>query len=449
MNFRPLLFLPPLAAGVAVFIWLNTAGPEKETETAPKTVTVVRTLALQPSMATPSADGYGRVEAEDSWSAISQVQGRAVFVAPDLDEGAIVEAGTEIIRIDPRDYEIGLARAVASRDSALAALEELTASEENTRSTIALEKRIEELRQGELERQKTLLERGNAAQAKVDEAVRTLLAQEKVVLSLENSLRLLPAQRASLQATIDTRVVEIEEAERALANTSIFAPLTGRVTTKSVSEGQFVRVGDALTAIESTNASEVVAEFQTRVLRNMFATLQTSISREDMIGLGASDASVLLKRFNLKAQVRMKSGDRSFFWPAEFLRFDGSADPTTGTVGLVVRIANPSVPDPERARPPLSNGSFVAVSLSLPEPVAALRVPRSALHIDENGSFVYAVDAKSRLTHQPVEIGTIQDDMVVVLSGLSEGDQIVLSDPRPAVVGMLLSPLVESVETTR
>lgn len=449
MNFRPLLFLPPLAAGIAVFMWLNASGSEKETETPPETVTVVRTLALRSSMATPSASGYGRVEAEDSWSAISQVQGRAVFVAPDLDEGAIIEAGTEIIRIDPRDYEIGLARAVASRDSALAALEELKASEENTKSTIALEKRIEELRQSDLQRQQTLLERGNAAQAKVDEAVRTLLAQEKVVLSLENSLRLLPAQRASLQATIDTRIVEIEEAERALSNTSIFAPLTGRVTTTSVSEGQFVRVGDALTAIESTNASEVVAEFQTRVLGNLFTTLETSITRKDMIGLGASDASVLLKRFNLKAQVRMKSGDRSFFWPAVFLRFDGSADPTTGTVGLVVRVDNPSVPDPERAAPPLSNGSFVAVRLSLPEPMAALRVPRSAMHIDETGTFVYTVDAQSRLAHQPVETGSIQDDMVVVLSGLSEGDQIILSDPRPAVIGMLLNPIAESAGATR
>lgn len=447
MNFRPLLFIPPLVAGVVIFMWLNTSSSEKEAAITPESATVVRTLSLAPSMATPSASGYGRVVAEDTWSAISQVQGRAVFVDSDLDEGAIIEAGTEIIRIDPRDYEINLARATASRDSALAALEELIASEENTKSTIALEKRIEELRQADLERQKTLLERGSAAQSKVDEAVRTLLSQERAVLSLENSLRLLPAQRASLQATINTRIVEIEEAERALSNTSIFTPLKGRVTSKSISEGQFVRVGDTLSAIESTNASEVVAEFQTRVLGNLFATLEADLVREDLIGLGAADASILLKRFNLNATVRMKSGNRSFSWPAEFLRFDGSADPTTGTVGLVVRVANPSLPDPDRPGPPLSNGSFVEVSLSLPEPIAALRVPRSAIHTNDSGNFVYTVDAQSRLAHKPIKTGAIQDDMSVILSGLYEGDRVILSDPRPAVVGMLLNAINDSAET--
>ncbi|SHI46133.1 RND family efflux transporter, MFP subunit [Shimia gijangensis] len=441
MNFRPLLFIPPIAAGVAVFMWLTTAGPESEMEAPPETVTVVRTLSLAPTMATPSASGYGRVVAEDSWSAISQVQGRAVLVDPELDEGAIIEAGTEIIRIDARDYEISLARAIASRDSAQAALEELTASEENTRSTIRLEKRIEELRKSELGRQETLLARGNASQAKVDEAVRVLLAQEKVVLSLENSLRLLPAQRASLQATFDTRLVDIEEAERALANTSIFAPLTGRVTATTVSDGQFVRVGDTLATIEGTNASEVVAEFQTRVLGNLFTTLENDLTREKLVGLGAADASVLLKRFNLQAKVRMSSGDQEFFWPAEVIRFDGSADPTTGTVGIVVRIADPSLPDPERPGPPLSNGSFVEVQMSMPKPISALRVQRSAIHTDDAGSYVYTVDGQSRLARNPIQTGSVQDDMVVVLSGLSEGDEIVLSDPRPAIVGMLLKPV--------
>ncbi|WP_425078717.1 efflux RND transporter periplasmic adaptor subunit [Ruegeria denitrificans] len=440
MNLRPLLFLPPLAIGVGGFMWLS--GPD-ETEVIPpaETVTVVRAMTLTPSMAIPTASGFGRVAAEDSWQAISQVDGRAEFLAPGLEVGSVIAQGTEIIRVDPRDYEIALARATATRNSAQAALDELEATEANTLSTIQLETRIQEVRKAELDRQQELLDRGSAAQATVDTAVRELLAQEKMVLNLENSLRLLPAQRASLQATIDTRVVEIEEAERALANTSIKTPLTGRVVASSVSPGQFVRFGDTLATIESTAASEVTAEFQTRVLGNLFTTLEGVQPIERMQGMDVSDAFDVLKRFNLQAEVRMSVAGDIYTWPAELIRFDGSADPTTGTVGLVVRIENQSLLDPNRRGPPLTNGMFVEARLSAPEPIEALRVPRAAIRADEDTKFVYIVDDQSRLARRNVEIGSVQDDEAIITGGLAAQDQIVLSDPRPAVIGMLLDPV--------
>ncbi len=440
MNLRPLLFLPPLALGIGGFIWLTTPDPAEKVTPA-ETVTVVRTLTLTPTSAVPSAVGYGRVVAEDSWQAISQVEGRTVFVDDRLSVGSILPADTEIIRIDPRDYEIALARATASRDSAQASLDEVEATEANTKSSIELETRIEDVRRGELERQETLLAKGSVAQAKVDTAVSNLLAQEKKVLDLENSLLLLPTQRASLQATVNTRIVEIEEAERALANTSVSTPLTGRVTAKSVSAGQFVRFGDTLAAIESTNASEVTAEFQTRVMGNLISVLIGDGANVTAPQIDTPDAFKRLEQLNLQAEVRMSSGDRSFLWPAELVRFDGSADPTTGTVGLVVRVESPSVPDPAQQRPPLTNGMFVEVRLSAPEPIEALRIPRAAIHTDGEVSFVYVIDNQSRLARHDVGTGSVQDDAVVIRNGLSQGDRIVLSDPRPAVIGMLLEPI--------
>ncbi|WP_372572625.1 efflux RND transporter periplasmic adaptor subunit [Ruegeria jejuensis] len=440
MNLRPLLFLPPIALGVGGFMWMTR--PDETAQTPPtETVTVVRAMTLTPTEAVPSASGYGRVVAEDTWQAISQVQGRAVFVDDNLTVGSVLPVGTEITRIDPRDYEIDLSRASAARDTAQAALDELEATDANTKASIALESRIKDVRQAELERQETLLERGSASQAVVDTAIRDLLSQEKLVLNLENALRLLPAQRASLEATINTRIVEIEEAQRALANTSVNTPLVGRVVAKSVSPGQFIRVGDTLATLESTEASEVTAEFQTRVLGNLFTVLDGIRPLEANPDLDLADAFALLKRFDLQAEVVMSTGSENYVWPAELVRFDGSADPTTGTVGLVVRIENPGGPDPERRGPPLTNGMFVEVRLSAPEPVTALRLPRSAIHNNSDGSFVYTIDDQSRLERRPVETGSVQDGFVVILSGLMPGDQVVLSDPRPAVVGMLLEPL--------
>ncbi len=440
MNLRALLFLPPIALGIAGYFWLTTPDPDASSLPVAEVVTPVRTLALQETALTPFAAGYGRVAAEDTWSAISQIEGRALFVADDLDVGRVLGADTEIVRIDPRDYEIALAMATAARDSALASLQELEASEANTRATIALETTIEDVLRGELERQQTLSERGSVAQATVDAAVRALLAQEKVVLNLENSLRLLPAQRTSLEATIATRTVEIEDAERSLADTVVTLPMTGRVTERGVSPSQYVRVGDTLATIESTAASEVVAEFQTRVLGNFFGALESSIDRDAIVGMEAGDAFDVLRQLNLQAEVRVTSGADVLTWPAELVRFDGSADSTTGTVGLVVRVAEPTRPNSARQGPPLINGTFVEVRLIAPEPMTALRVPRNAIRQDAGETFVYVADDSDQLARRYVTTGVVQDDQLVVLDGLSVGDVIVLSDPRPAIIGMKLTP---------
>lgn len=441
MNLRPLLFIPPIALGIAGYMWLVAPGANETAPAAPETVTPVRTLVLEETAITPFASGFGRVEAEETWSAISQVEGRAVFVEDNLDVGRVLKKDTEIIRVDPRDYEIALARATANRDGVSASLEELTATEANTRSTIELETRIQDVLSNDLERQKTLLERGSVAQATVDTALRALLAQEKVVLSLENSLRLLPAQRASLEATMATRTVEIEEAERALSNTKVSIPLTGRVTERGVTMGQYVRVGDTLARIESTAASEIVAEFQTRVLGNFFGSLGDTIDRDAFLNMESDDAFEVLRQFDLKAEVVLSTGPGEVVWPAEIVRFDGSADATTGTVGLVVRVDDPMRPSVTREGPPLINGSFVEVRLIAPRAISALRVPRDAVREDENSTFVYVMDEDARLAHRPVETGVVQDDKYVITEGLQEGDTLVLSDPRPAIVGMKLAPL--------
>jgi multidrug resistance efflux pump len=201
------------------------------------------------------------------------VEGRVKKLDQRIAVGNEIPEGTEILKIDPRNYEIALARANAAQDSAKASLEELATTETNNRATLKLEKDIEVLVQADLDRQIKLVKRGTVSQSTLDTARRTLIAQQKVVLAIENTLRLLPIQRSTLMATMATRKVEIEEAKRALDNTIIRAPFTGIVKEKNVSETQFVSVGTSLLTIEDISASEVVAEFHPRLVGGLFRTI--------------------------------------------------------------------------------------------------------------------------------------------------------------------------------
>ena len=444
MNFRALLFAPPILIGVGIFVWMNQSGNEREKVSPPETAQAVRILDVTRQDYRPSISGYGRLQAVQSWSAISQVEGRAEFLDPSVAIGEVVESDRKLIGIDPRNYEIALDRAKASRDSAQASLDELSTTEANNLATLKLEKEIETILKADLERQIKLKERGTVAQSGVDTARRALIAQQRVVLGIENTLRLLPTQKATLEATLATRQVEIEEAERLLDNTIINAPFTGLVTEKAISQGQYARTGNSLLTIEDISASEVVAEFQPRLLGSLIRLVADQELR-DLLSL--QDNNKILDQIlslKLTASVTLPDMEQTAQWPVTISRFNGTADSSTGAVGVVVHLKDPYRPNVEQRRPPLSNGTFVRVELSASEVVEAIRIPQTALHRAEDGSsFVYVMDPDSRLQRKVVQVGPVLDDQIVVRSGLVDGDKLVLSEPVPAVAGALLAPVTQ------
>ena len=443
MNWRQLLIIPPLLAGIALFLWMGREDRGGQEAAPREAVLAVRVAEVASTPFRPSVNGYGRVAATSSWSAISQVQGRAVEVNPELSPGWILDEGDLLVAIDPRDYEIALAKAETARDSARASLRELDATEANTRKTLELEQRIEAFLQTEFDRQSNLLGRGSVAQSVVDQATRTLLAQQKVVLELENRLNLMPVQREIHETSLATRRAEIEEAERNLQRTRIVAPLTGRVSRKSVSHGQFVRAGDNLLTIESIDTAEILAEFRPQTLNNFFRLLFGDDLPDLVVGEDPKEAFEIVAGLDLVVTVHSTINDR-FVWPARLTRFSGRADEQTGAIGIVVQVDDPGIPDPATRRPPLVNGSFVEVRLSAPEPASSIRIDRNALRTDPDGAdFVFLVDGDSRLARRDVVVGPVAGDQVVVLAGLAEGDRVVLSDPQPAVYGMLLAPVTD------
>ena len=101
---RLLAFGLPVAAAAAVLVFgLNLRELPKQTPPTERS-TAVRVLTLKPTEFRPRAVGYGAVQPARTWNAVAQVAGRVEFVDPRLRSGAIMDAGTEIIRISPQDY---------------------------------------------------------------------------------------------------------------------------------------------------------------------------------------------------------------------------------------------------------------------------------------------------------------------------------------------------------
>ena len=82
---------------------------------------------------------------------------------------------------------------------------------------------------------------------------------------------------------------------------------------------------------------------------------------------------------------------------------------------------------------------FTAVELYAPQREAIV-IPRKAIHHGR----VYVVSEDKRLQIKAIEIQQQQGDLVVIQSGLHEGDQIIISDLVPVIEGMPLTPVYAS-----
>ena len=442
MSWRALLFLPPIAVGIALFMWMTKGDDSPTIADVPEAALAVRVSTVAPQDFVASASGFGRVKAIETWHAISQVSGRALEVSPDVVVGELVKAGELLVRIDPRDYEIALSKAKTGVASARAGLQELDAVSANTKATLELEQEIEAFYQTELDRQLALLERGTVSQATLDKARRTLLTQQKMVLGLKNALTLVPVQKQSLEASLGARLAEQEEAERALSNTEIRAPFDGRVVKANVAVQEFVRSGNTLLEMDNTAASEITAEFQPNVISSLFRSASIEVRAKPMNLTDLRALSRVLKSLKLKAQIEVTAGKETYVWPATIMRVNGATDFATGTLGVVVRIDGPGRPNPLILRPPLMNGSFARVTLTAPKKADTILVDRDALRLTADGSqFVYIANSDQRLERRNITLGPISGRHVVVTQGLEAGDTLVLSDPQPAIQGMLLDPV--------
>lgn len=438
MNLRPLLVLPPLAVGVLGFVWM-TSRPAPEVSVRQEAELAVRVLPVVSREITASAEGFGRVESEHSWTAISEVEGRVLSIAAGLDTGSIVEKGTVLVAIDKTDNELSRQKTLANIAAVEADLAELTREEENAQRLLLVEQRILKVAEAELARVQSLLDRGAGTQATVDTAEKTYLAQQTSVTNLTNTLSLFPAQRDALQATQAVRQAELTEAERALEKSVITAPFRGRVASKSIEVGQFVRTGDTLMALDSTAAAEVTAEVQP----SSFGPVVFAGSQNVLLQNGSFDTSQFTKaltRAGVTARVELSTSENFDAWPAEIVRLRGTMDADTGTMGIVVRVTDPLVAQQGLRRPPLHTGSFVRVVFSSQARPDSIAIPRHALHMSDTSSpFVYLADKEERLALREVVPGQVIGGEVLIQSGLSDGETLVLGLPSPPVAGLKLA----------
>ncbi len=343
----------------------------------------VGVLVAERRPVTESTEFVGRVEAPDRVELRARVTG---FLQERLfREGQEVKAGDVLFRLERPPFEAEVARAQAQVAAAEAELANANIG---------------------LARARELVRTQAGTQVRVDDAT---------------------AAQRSAQASVLGAQAQLRTAQINLGYTDIAAPFAGKIGSSTFSIGAVVGPSSqALATIVSQDPMRVSFPVSLRIGNEL---------RERYIGRGGAGA--------VRVRVRISGG--GIYPEAGQIDFiDPQVDRNTDTI--LVRASIPNPPLQGTASPTgsvdraLIDGMFVTVFVEGAEPVLTVVIPRSAVLQDQQGNFVFVLDAENRAQRRVVALGRTIADQVVIERGLEGGERVVAEGVQRVRPGQPVQP---------
>jgi membrane fusion protein (multidrug efflux system) len=321
----------------------------------------VDVITVVPGRATLTQDLPGQLQAYRTAQVRARVEG--VVEKRLFQEGSDVHAGAPLFQIDARTYRAADASAKA----------DLVIARQN------------------VERNKPLLEIRAVSQQEFDLAV----AKAK------------QAESVSIAAAQD------------LENASVPAAISGRIGRAMVTEGAFVRKGDATLLATIEQLDPIYVNF--------------TQPGSDLLRLRQAVKMGKLRRAE-SAKVELVLEDGSVYPLSGKIFFtDMAVDPGTGSVSLRAEFPNP--------KHELLPGMFVRIRF--PEALAenVIRIPQRAVQASPQGQFVMVVGAEDKATPMPVKTGDMAGEDFIIAEGLKGGEQVIVNGLQKARPGTVVKPV--------
>jgi membrane fusion protein (multidrug efflux system) len=190
---------------------------------------------------------------------ISAQVGAAIVGVP-VTDNQVVDAGTELVRLDDRDY-------VAQRDQAQAQVTQAQSSVENLTAQIAAQqakvdqanKQVAQAQatltfaRQEFERYQQLASKGTGTiqqaqqtSSNLQQNEAALAAAQANAVATEKQIGVLQAQRDLAHGQVAQARATLEQAQANLSRTIITAPVSGRVTKLTAAKGAYAAIGQTL-----------------------------------------------------------------------------------------------------------------------------------------------------------------------------------------------------------
>ena len=190
----------------------------------------------------------------------------------------------------------------------------------------------------------------------------------------------------------------------------ITAPFDGIVTWRYADTGSLIQAGTS-----NTNSMPVVKLSQVNVLRLRIPVPESLVS-------SVHDGE--------PADVRVKATDGHF--TGKVIRATDSLDRSTRTMQVEVDVPNKDYK--------LTAGMYAEVALRVQNAPNALTLPVQAINRDENKTTVLFVNSHNHVEVREIQTGIEGPDRIQVVSGLNEGDRVIVGNLAKYRQGQLVDP---------
>jgi RND family efflux transporter MFP subunit len=370
-----------IAIGVAIMFVLSQkrSEPKKEVRTDPGIL--VQTIEAVKQDKRIIVKGTGTVKASQEVSVVPQVSGRITYISPQLVVGGLFNKGDTLFKVEAIDYVLGLEKAKAARAKA-----------EYDLATIEGRARVARSEWQRLNRDTN---------------------------TEPNPLVLYGPQTANAKASLASAQAAVDQAQLALDRTEVKAPFNSRVKSENIDIGQYVKSGNSIAMLAGTDAVEIEVPLTLENLHWLNIPLHGKT-------LNGPDAVVSV----------INSGS-AHEWKGHVLRSTGEVNPKSRMMEVIIEVRDPYELSNQNnsERPALAIGTFVDAQIKGRTLKGVFVIPRTTYRDD---STVWLIDKENKLRIQEVAPVRIEKNEVIIRSGLSEGDQIIVTNIAGAANGMKL-----------
>lgn len=255
------------------------------------------------------------------------------------------------------------------------------------------------------------------------EAAKADLAAAKAVV---DRYRPLVEMKAVSQQELDTAEARMRQAEAALSraaldleNTTVPAPISGRIGRTQVSEGALVGRGEATLLATIEQIDPIYVNF-TQSSAELLA-LRDAIQSGRWRAAGTTKMELVLEN------------DSVYPLAGKLLFSDLAVDPGTGAVSMRAEFPNP--------KKELLPGMFVRVRFAQAKADKLVTLPQRAIQMTPQGALVLVVDKEGKVVPRPVKLGGMSGSTWTVISGLAGGEQVIVEGQMKARPGSVVKPV--------
>ncbi len=218
------------------------------------------------------------------------------------------------------------------------------------------------------------------------------------------------------QSSVAVAAAELKQAKLDLEHAYVKAPITGRVSRAEITVGNLVQTGPAAPVLTSIASNKgIYADFE----------IDEQTYLQDIRNASGTQA----------IPVAMSvQGDTGHVYKGQIESFDNRIDTASGTIRARALFTN----DDGALMP----GMTVTVKVANGDESQALLVPQGAIGVDQNKKFVYVVGPDSKVAYREVEFGKQVDDKRIVVSGLKEGERVIVDGIQHVHPDVVVDPKV-------